>query len=638
MFNIYLRFMSVRLLTNLLIFLLITISGFSQQNKPEFRGAWVSTVSNIDWPSKKGLPVDIQKQEFIALLDMHKRNGINALIVQVRPAADALYVSKLEPWSEFLTGTQGLAPSPFYDPMAFMIEETHKRGMEFHAWINPYRATFSVRSSIASNHKTVTNKDWFITYEGKKLFDPGNPDARNFVLQVVEDIVSRYNIDGFHIDDYFYPYPVAGKPFNDGSSYIKYGLGQNLGDWRRSNVDSAIVGMHRVIKKHKPWIKFGVSPFGVWRNSYVDPRGSNTRGGVTNYDDLYADILLWLKNDWIDYVAPQVYWEIGHRLADFKTLTEWWAKNSYGKHCYIGIGIYKALDPKTGTAWRDKTMLGQKIELCRNTPGIDGEIFFTSNNFIRNPNGWSDSLRLNYYKDPSVTPEMAWLPKQKGTREQPAKTVINKEVSVAKTETKPVEKSIAGKYMDTSFTFANNSYHLKLNTIDGKNQKLEVLLKGQVIYKAEYDIPLSRFKVDLSDFDKNGTPDILINFNQNDPTSFLFTSKGTNTLIFTQIEDIEDYPNPKPINSEKGIYYSYYATDCDGKSWNSDVFRMENNRAIPLLNMEAEGCQSIISSLKIINVNKSTESVVQTRTFDQAENVERFLQQFWNNNWRSLLK
>ncbi|MDA3613857.1 glycoside hydrolase family 10 protein [Polluticaenibacter yanchengensis] len=630
--------MSVRVFINLLILLLISGNGFCQQNKPEFRGAWISTVSNIDWPSKKGLPVEVQKQEFIALLEMHKRNGINALIVQVRPAADALYVSKLEPWSEFLTGTQGLAPSPFYDPMEFMIEETHKRGMEFHAWINPYRAVFSVgKSSIANNHKTITNKDWFITYEGKKLFDPGNPDARNFVLKVVEDIVSRYNIDGFHIDDYFYPYPVPGKPFNDGGSYMKYGMGMNLGDWRRSNVDSAIVGMHRIIKKHKPWIKFGVSPFGVWRNSYIDPRGSNTRGGVTNYDDLYADILLWLKNDWVDYVAPQVYWEIGHRLVDFKTLTEWWAKNSYGKHCYIGIGLYKALDPKTGAAWRDKTMLGQKIELCRNTPGIDGEIFFTSNNFIRNPNGWSDSLRLNYYKEPCATPVMAWLP-PKGKKQPTAIKEMTASASSAKAPVKQVENGINAAYKDTSFIYANKSYHIILNTIKGKTQKIDIIYNGKTIYTNEYEIPKSTYNIDLSDFDKNGTPDILINFTEDDPTSYLFTSSGKSALNFTHVEDIEEYPNPKPISAEKGIYYSYYPTDCGGKSWNSDVFRMEKNRAIPLLNMEADGCNNIISSLKITNVNKSAQNVVQTRTFDQAENIEQFLQQFWNNNWRSLLK
>lgn len=390
--------------------------------RPEFRAAWVATVENIDWPSRRGLPVENQKQEFIRLLDMHKKNGLNAVIVQIRPVADAFYQSAFEPWSEYLTGKQGLAPSPFYDPLQFMVTETHQRGMEFHAWLNPYRAVFNTaRSSIAFNHPSRIHPDWFITYGSgsnyKKYFDPGNPEARKFVTNVVRDIVSRYDIDGIHLDDYFYPYPEAGKPFPDNSSFQKYGAGMSRDEWRRSNVDSAIENISRAIRAEKPWIKFGISPFGVWRNFADDPEGSKTRAGVTNYDDLYADILLWLEKSWIDYVAPQLYWEIGHRLADYTTLIDWWSQHTYGKHCYIGIGLYRATESNRPAAWRDKTMLPRMIELCRNTPNINGAIFYSSKSFINNPNGWCDSLQQNYFRLPVVPPSMSWLPVKKGITE-----------------------------------------------------------------------------------------------------------------------------------------------------------------------------------------------------------------------------
>ena len=272
----------------------------------EFRGVWVATVGNIDWPSKKTLSVEEQKEEFINLVEMHKRNGMNALIVQVRPAADALYSSSYEPWSEFLTGIQGQAPVPFYDPLTFMISETHKRGMEFHAWLNPYRAVFNMRtSSIASNHLTKTHPEWFLVYGDKKYFNPGLPQVRRHTVKVVEDLVKRYDIDGVHMDDYFYPYRIAGREFPDEKEYKRYGKGMSKDEWRRSNCDSIIYELFNAIRTIKPKLRFGISPFGIWRNKSQDPMGSDTKGGQTNYDDLYADILLWLEKGWIDYVAPQ---------------------------------------------------------------------------------------------------------------------------------------------------------------------------------------------------------------------------------------------------------------------------------------------------------------------------------------------
>lgn len=402
----------LRKLTLLPLCIIVCHLLYSQKNKCEFRAAWIATVENIDWPSQKGLPSDTQKAEFIRLLDKLQENGLNAVIVQIRPAADAFYPSTYEPWSEYLTGVQGKAPVPYYDPLNFMIEETHKRCMEFHAWFNPYRAVFNtVSSSICSDHCTKNFKQWFVTYGNKiggykKYFDPGNPEARKFVTDVISDVVKRYDIDAVHFDDYFYPYHIPGKEFPDDASYAKYGNGLSRADWRRSNCDSIIVMLNRAIKEIKPYVKFGISPFGVWRNKNKDPEGSNTIAGQTNYDDLYADILLWLKNGWIDYVAPQCYWEIGFKKADYEELVDWWAKHNYGKHIYIGHALYRA---GTNTAWRNRHELPDQIKMLRSYETIQGSCFFSSKNIYKNVNGWSDSLKKNYYNTIALIPPMKWI-------------------------------------------------------------------------------------------------------------------------------------------------------------------------------------------------------------------------------------
>ena len=386
--------------------LLIAACIHAQNQSPvqELRAVWVATVSNIDFPSSPTANSDVQRAEFIKLLDMHKRNGMNAVVVQIRPASDAFYPSALEPWSQWLTGRQGQPPFPYYDPLEFMIDETHKRKMEFHAWMNPYRAVFNINSSsISATHITKIHPEWFLTYGDKKYFDPGNKDVQKHVTAVVKDVTSRYAVDAIHFDDYFYPYRLPGKEFPDEATYRVYGNGMTKDDWRRSNTDSIIVMLSRVIKEENKNCQFGISPFGVWRNADKDPNGSNTKAGQTNYDDLYADILLWLKNGWIDYVAPQLYWEIGHNLADYTTLIEWWSKNTYGKNCYIGLGIYRA---GSNAAWKDKTQIPRQIEKLRNTPNINGMIFFSSKTFEKNPNGWNDSLRLNYFSLPANAPGM----------------------------------------------------------------------------------------------------------------------------------------------------------------------------------------------------------------------------------------
>lgn len=387
----------------LLLFVSQICFGQKAKAKKEFRAVWVATIENIDWPPsyKDSVGSSYQKSEFIKLLNMHKRNGINTLIVQVRPSADAFYPSPFEPWSQWLTGVQGQAPYPYYDPLAFMLEETHKAGLEFHAWLNPYRAIFNYKKNTTTpNHITKTSPSWFLNYGNNKYFDPGNLDAQKYVVNIVKDIVTRYKVDAIHMDDYFYPYRIAGKEFPDAASYKKNNRGLDKETWRRSNTDSIIVAIGKVIKQANPNCKFGISPFGVWRNASKDSlMGSNTKAGQTNYDDLYADILLWLRMGWIDYVTPQLYWEINHPLCDFNTLADWWAKNTYGKDCYIGIGIYRA---GTSPGWRDKNELPNQIKKVRSLPNLNGLVFFNSKVFEKNPNGWSDSLRLNYFKEPLV--------------------------------------------------------------------------------------------------------------------------------------------------------------------------------------------------------------------------------------------
>ena len=383
------------------------------QPKYEFRGVWIASVANIDWPKGGMTDPAAQRADFIRILDQHQRNGMNAMIVQIRPAADAFYPSPYEPWSEWLTGEQGKAPVPYWDPLAFMIEETHKRGMEFHAWLNPYRAVQTIgKSSIAADHITKRKPEWFLVYGDKKYFDPGNKDAQQFVVKVVRDIVKRYPIDAIHMDDYFYPYRIAGKEFPDAASYARSGSRLNKEDWRRSNVDSIILAISKAIKEEKKQVRFGISPFSVWRNQDKDPRGSDSRAGQTNYDDLYADILLWLEKGWIDYVTPQLYLEIGHDKIAYEKLLDWWSKNAFGKHIYIGHGIYR-VDEKTSVKWKNPTELPNQLKLLRQNPNVQGSIYFSSKSFDKNPNGWNDSLQNNYYKYPALVPPMDWISKEK---------------------------------------------------------------------------------------------------------------------------------------------------------------------------------------------------------------------------------
>lgn len=463
------------------------------QPKYEFRGVWVATVENIDFPSSRTLTTEAQKAEFISLLEMHKRNGMNAVVVQIRPVTDAFYPSSFEPWSEYLTGTQGKPPVPYYDPLEFMITETHKRGMEFHAWMNPYRAVFNIsKSSISPNHITKRHPEWFIDYGGKRYFDPGNKDAQKFVESVVQDVVRRYNVDAIHFDDYFYPYRIAGKEFGDWKSFSKYGNGMSKDEWRRSNVDSIIVMLAKIIKQENPFCKFGISPFGVWRNIDKDPEGSNTKAGQTNYDDLYADILLWLKNGWIDYVVPQLYWELGHKIVSFEILSDWWANHTYGRQMYIGQGIYRALEPKS-YAWHKKDELPKQIKRLREFPEIQGSVYFSSKSFSSNPNGWSDSLRNNYYKYPAIAPPMEWIDSEK-----PDKPLLQYDSSKSTFYTNSIDLYFLQNEINDKINRLVIYQFTDLKNLDFSNAKniKEIIMSGNNFYKFDLqNVPANQNKL-----------------------------------------------------------------------------------------------------------------------------------------------
>lgn len=374
--------------------------------KRELRAAWIATVANIDWPSKKGLNVQQQQEEFVRLLDQLKQVGMNAVIVQVRPVADAFYPSSYEPWSEYLSGTQGEYSRPYYNPLAFMIEQAKKRGLEFHAWFNPYRASMKEDVVYAKDHPKLKYPEWFVQYGGKWYYDPGHPDARKFVLQSIMETVKHYDLDAVHFDDYFYPYRIAGFDFPDSCSYHDYGMRTYAikDDWRRYNVDRFVEELSMRIKEEKPHVKFGISPFGVWRNQDKDPEGSATHAGQTNYDDLYADVLKWLKEGWIDYVTPQLYWHIGFNAADYKVLVDWWSKHTYGKHLYIGQGIYRMREK----GWEDPNEIINQVTLNRTYSNIQGSMYFSAKSFVNNKNDVNTKMK-QLYPHPALVPAMDWI-------------------------------------------------------------------------------------------------------------------------------------------------------------------------------------------------------------------------------------
>ena len=374
--------------------------------KREMRGAWIATVANIDWPEKDVFDATEQQRQLVAILDTLMKNKINAVVFQVRPTADALYQSSLEPWSHWVTGTQGTPPNPYYDPLAFVIEEAHARCIDVHVWLNPYRVTNKMDTSIlSSNHIFRHRPELFLQYGDKWYFDPGLDETRAFLNQVVADVVKRYDIDAIHFDDYFYPYKIKGKDFPDNNTFKKHPRGfTDKEAWRRNNVDMVIAELQQTIKSIKPWVEFGISPFGVWRNKSNDPRGSDTQAGAQNYDDLYADILKWLEEGTIDYVAPQLYWEIGKKVADYEVLAKWWSDNSYGRNLYIGLYASQLTNPHAPMAWRKPNELARQMRLNTQYPQIDGCMLYSTQAIMKNPQGLCDSLQQVFYTHDALPP------------------------------------------------------------------------------------------------------------------------------------------------------------------------------------------------------------------------------------------
>ncbi|MBL8518745.1 MAG: family 10 glycosylhydrolase [Betaproteobacteria bacterium] len=387
----------------------------------EFRAAWVATVANIDWPSKPGLPVAEQQRELIAIVEKARELNLNALIVQVRPATDAMYASSLEPWSEFLTGEQGKPPLPFYDPLDMWVKEAHARGIELHAWFNPYRArhTKSV-SPNAKNHVSSSLPQAVKNYGGFQWLDPGDARAADHTLAVILDVVKRYDIDAVHIDDYFYPYPVPqdpaapaepGKPvverdFPDDPTWQAYVAGGGTlarNDWRRDNVNRLIERIYRGIQKEKPWMRFGVSPFGLGKPEKRPPGIA----GFSQYDKLYADVELWLQKGWLDYLAPQLYWPIEQKAQAFDVLLDYWiAENRVERH--IWPGLYTSRIDASARSWQPDELTNQ-IALSRTRSGSGGQVHFSMIALMENRKGISDALKTRSYAVPALVPASPWL-------------------------------------------------------------------------------------------------------------------------------------------------------------------------------------------------------------------------------------
>ncbi|MBO7609139.1 MAG: family 10 glycosylhydrolase [Muribaculaceae bacterium] len=389
----------------------LSINAVSQPPKHEFRGAWLHIIGQGQYARQS----TAENQEYlIGQLDALQRAGCNAIIWQVRPQADAAYPSELEPWSRWLTGTAGEAPDPMWDPLQFMIDQCHKRGMELHAWINPYRVTSGKDDKPAQGHVYYSHPEWFVQYaDGKIYFDPALPESRDFINLVVADIVIRYDVDAIHMDDYFYPYPVQGHEFPDSASFATYGKGWgNIGDWRRNNVDMLIQQLHHTIKGIKPWVQLGISPFGIWRNKSSDANGSDTNG-LQCYDALYADCPRWTALGWVDYMVPQLYWELEHKLASDLTLSYWWNDRANGRHMYYGQSVNNVMTHRDiaddGGDTLNTTQLDHKMRIMRKLPNVHGVTWWPGYSVSGNFHGVLDSLTTTHCSAPALIPAYTWL-------------------------------------------------------------------------------------------------------------------------------------------------------------------------------------------------------------------------------------
>jgi uncharacterized lipoprotein YddW (UPF0748 family) len=372
----------------------------------EMRGVWLATVANRDWPSKPGLTAAEQRAELISHLDTAVKSRLNTVVFQVRPTADALWPSPYEPWSQVLTGTQGTDPG--WDPLGTAVTEAHARGLDVHAWFNPYRiANHTDPTKLVASHPARKHPEWVVTYGGKLYYNPGLPEVRAFVQDAMLDAVEKYPVDAVHFDDYFYPYPVAGQTFDDDAAYDEYGGSfETRAEWRRDNINRLIREMASRIKTIRPGTQFGVSPFGVWRNAANDPLGSDTKAGVQTYDDLYADTRTWVHEGWIDYICPQLYWNIGLAVADYAKLVPWWAEVARGSatKLYLGEALYKAGDPAQPAAWQDPAELSRHLTLARDYPQARGHVYFAAKDVATDKSGAMARVVADHYQKPARPP------------------------------------------------------------------------------------------------------------------------------------------------------------------------------------------------------------------------------------------
>lgn len=390
----------------IVLFLLVFAAfAHAQTNKRALRGVWIATVNNIDWPTKPGLAVEEQQKEMVALLDQLQSYNMNTAIFQIRPTADAFYKSQFEPSSHWVTGAQGKDMG--YDPLQFAIDECHKRGLNIHVWLNPYRINYDTTAydAYAKDHIMLQHPEWTVAYGKAKYFNPGLDEVRRFTCNVVKDIVSNYDIDAIHMDDYFYPYKIAGQEFPDSLTFVQHPRGfTDKADWRRNNVNLIIKEINETIKSVKLWVEFGISPFAIWRNNTEDPRGSATKA-MTNYDGLYADILLWQKEGWIDYVLPQLYFNIGYPIADYAVLSDWWSKYNYGANVYVGLAPYKVSKKAKQKQWHTTKELNRQVRRNTEDPNIKGEVYFSSKSFFSPELNLKNKLAKAEYKTLTIVPE-----------------------------------------------------------------------------------------------------------------------------------------------------------------------------------------------------------------------------------------
>jgi uncharacterized lipoprotein YddW (UPF0748 family) len=379
----------------------------------EFRGAWVASVANIDWPSRPGLSTAEQQAELLRILDRAVELRLNAIVLQIRPAADALYASPLEPWSEYLTGEMGRAPDPYYDPLEFAVAESHRRGLELHAWFNPYRAGHpSARSAVSEDHISRARPDLVREYGTFLWMDPGEPEVQERSLQVMLDVVRHYDLDGIHIDDYFYPYPINDAdgrpvPFPDEASWQRYRAGGGRlerDDWRRDNVDRFIEQLYREIKHEKPWVKFGISPFGIWRPGHPP----QIRTVFDQHGMLYADARRWLREGWMDYYTPQLYWPIAQTPQSYPVLLRWWVEqNVHGRHIWPGNFTSRVIGGAQ-PLWPAREVLAQ-IYVTRGQAGASGNIHFSMRALMGDPDSLATKLATEAYTEPALAPASPWL-------------------------------------------------------------------------------------------------------------------------------------------------------------------------------------------------------------------------------------